>query len=187
MNNGLQEVKKVLPHVLFTSLTSANIQLSRHSRGQDRVMAKRTKRKIARPKLPLQRQLEFETDGRYFDLRAMFEKLNSRYFGNRLRGYKIIWGKRRQERPRENFIFGTIQEEDRIIRINPWLDQRFVPTWFLEYVLYHEMLHAIVPDQMNQSGRRCVHTDEFNRREREFRFYKRARRWEEENLARFLR
>ena len=29
--------------------------------------------------------------------------------------------------------------------------------------------------------------DEFNRREREFRFYKRARRWEEENLARFLR
>jgi hypothetical protein len=32
-----------------------------------------------------------------------------------------------------------------------------------------------------------VHTDEFNRRERAFRFYKRARRWEEENLARFLR
>src|SRR5437763_1895963 len=27
----------------------------------------------------------------------------------------------------------------------------------------------------------------FNLREREFRFYKRARRWEEENLARFLR
>jgi len=132
-------------------------------------MAKPTKRKVARPKLPLQRQLGLETGGRYFDLRAMFDKLNSRYFGNRLHGYKIIWGKRRQERPRENFIFGTIQEEDRIIRINPWLDQRFVPNWFLEYVLYHEMLHAIVPDQTRQSGRRCVHTDQFNRREREFR------------------
>ena len=150
-------------------------------------MAKRTKRKIARPKLPLQRQLGLETGGRYFDLRAMFDKLNSRYFGNRLHGYKIIWGKKRQDRPRENFIFGTIQEEDHVIRINPWLDQRFVPSWFLEYVLYHEMLHAIVPDRMSQSGRRCVHTNEFNRREREFRFYKRARRWEEENLARFLR
>jgi hypothetical protein len=150
-------------------------------------MAKRTKRKIARPKLPLQRQLQLETGGRYFDLRTMFDKLNARHFRNRLRGYKVIWGRRRRERPKEYFIFGTIQEEDRVIRINPWLDQRFVPTWFLEYVLYHEMLHAIVPDELGVEGRRRVHTDEFNRREREFRLYKRARRWEEDNLARFLR
>ena len=150
-------------------------------------MAKRTKRKIARPRLPLQRQLELENEGRYFDLRAMFEKLNSCQFSNRLRGYKVVWGRKRRERPREYFVFGTIQEEDRVIRINPWLDQRFVPAWFLEYVLYHEMLHAIVPDGLLSDGRRRVHTDEFNRREREFRFYKRARRWEEENLARFLR
>lgn len=150
-------------------------------------MAKRTKRKIARPRLPLQRQLELDTEGRYFDLRALFEKLNTRHFGNRLRGYKIAWGRRRRQRPREYFVFGTIQEEDRIIRINPWLDQAFVPGWFLEYVLYHEMLHAVVPDVPLRDGRRRVHTAEFNRREREYRFYKRARRWEEENLARFLR
>ena len=150
-------------------------------------MAKRTKRKIARPRLPLQRQLELETGGRYFDLRPIFDKLNARHFGNRLRGYKVMWGRKRRQRPREYFIFGTIQEEDRVIRINPWLDQRFVPAWFLEYVLYHEMLHAVVPDIPLRGGRRCVHTDEFNRREREFRFYKRARRWEDENLGRLLR
>jgi hypothetical protein len=150
-------------------------------------MAKRTKRKVARPRLPLQRQLELETGGRYFDLRGMFDKLNARHFGNRLRGYKVIWGRKRQEKAREYFIFGSIQEDDRVIRINPWLDQRFVPGWFLQYVLYHEMLHAVVPDRVRNDGRRCVHTDEFNRREREYRFYKRARRWEDENLARFLR
>jgi hypothetical protein len=150
-------------------------------------MAKRTKRKIARPRLPLQRQFELETGGRYFDLRRLFDKLNERHFNKKLRGYKVIWGRKRRERPREYFIFGTIQEEDRVIRINPWLDQAFVPPWFLEYVLYHEMLHAVVPDEQGADGRRCVHTDEFNRREREYRFYKRARRWEDENLARFLR
>jgi hypothetical protein len=32
-----------------------------------------------------------------------------------------------------------------------------------------------------------VHTEEFNRRERQFRNYSRARCWEEQNLARFLR
>ena len=137
--------------------------------------------------LPLQRQLGLETEGRFFDLRAIFDKLNARHFANRLRGYQVLWGRKRRERPQEYFIFGTIQEEDRIIRINPWLDQRFVPQWFLEYVLYHEMLHAVVPDRMGADGRRCVHTPEFYRREREFRFYKRARRWEDENLARFLR
>ena len=69
---------------------------------------------------------------------------------------------------KEYFIFGTIQEEDRVIRINPALDQPFVPLWFLRYVLYHEMLHSVVPDQKLSANRRRVHTDEFNRREREF-------------------
>jgi hypothetical protein len=49
------------------------------------------------------------------------------------------------------------------------------------------MLHSVVPDETLRSGRRRVHTEEFNRREREFRNYDRARRWEEQNLARFLR
>lgn len=149
--------------------------------------AKRSKRKAARPRLPLQRQFDLENEGRYFDLRRIFDKLNARHFANRLRGYRVVWGRKRKERPKEYFIFGTIQEEDRVIRINPWLDQRFVPPWFLEYILYHEMLHAVVPDETNSDGRRLVHTPEFNRREKEFRSYKRARKWEDDNLARFLR
>src|SRR5205807_976957 len=88
-------------------------------------MARRTKRKISRSRLPLQRQLGLETEGHYFDLRGLFNKLNARHFGNRLRGYKVVWGRKRRERPREYFILATIQEEDRVIRINPWLEQRF--------------------------------------------------------------
>jgi len=150
-------------------------------------MAKKTKRKVGHPKLPMQRQLNLQHEGRYFDLRADFDRLNERYFGGKLRGYKVVWGRKRKRRPKEYFIFGTIQEEDRVIRINPSLDQPFVPLWFLQYVLYHEMLHSIVPDETLRSGRRRVHTDEFNRQERKFRSYNRARRWEEQNLARFLR
>ena len=147
----------------------------------------RTKRKIARSRLPLQQQLGLDTEGRYFDLRGLFNKLNARHFGNRLRGYKVVWGRKRRERPKEYFIFGTIQEEDRVIRINPWLDQRFVPLWFLEYILYHEMLHAFVPDKFDESGRRVVHHEGFLKRERKFRHYTAAIQWEQENLGRFLR
>jgi hypothetical protein len=74
-----------------------------------------------------------------------------------------------------------------VIRIHPLLDQPFVPRWFLEYVLYHEMLHSVVPEEVDSTGRRRIHTQEFYRRERAFPRYHRARRWETENLARCLR
>jgi hypothetical protein len=149
-------------------------------------MVKKTKRKIAHPTLPMQRQLNLCHEGKYFDLRKIFDRLNDRHFGGRLRGYHVRWGRRRRHRPKDYFVFGTIQEQDRVIRINPLLDQPFVPLWFLQYVLYHEMLHSVVPDE-NSGRRRRVHTEEFNRREREFPRYRQAQRWEEENLARFLR
>jgi len=104
-------------------------------------MAKKTKRKVAYSKLPVQGQLNLQHEGKQFDLRRIFDELNERYFRNRLRSYKVVWGRRRKQRPREYFIFGTIQEEDRVIRINPLLDQSWVPLWFLRYILYHEMLH----------------------------------------------
>jgi len=148
-------------------------------------MAKR-KRKVSCPKLPMQRQLPFAWEGRFFDLQEIFKKLNAKYFGNRMRGYTITWGRKRKQKPKEYFVYGSIQEEDKIIRIHPLLDARFVPTWFIEYVLYHEMLHAFVPDRFDSAGRRLVHHELFNRREREFRFYRRAKKWEEENLAPFL-
>src|SRR5207248_4274657 len=148
---------------------------------------KKTKRKLALPKLPMQRHLNLRHEGTHFDLRAIFDDLNDRYFRGRLRGYKVIWGRRRKHRPREQFIFGTIQEEDRVIRINPALDQPFVPLWFLRYVLYHEMLHSVVPDETLSRNRRRVHTEEFNRRERKVLDHRRARRCEDDNLARFLR
>ncbi|PYI86038.1 MAG: hypothetical protein DME54_07995 [Verrucomicrobia bacterium] len=148
---------------------------------------KKTKRKLARPQLPMQRQLNLRDEETHFDLRPIFERLNQRYFRGRLRGYRVVWGRRRKHRPRDHFVFGTIQEEDRVIRINWALNRPFVPLWFLQYVLYHEMLHSVVPDEVLSPGRRRVHTQEFNRREREFPSYRRARRWEEENLSRFLR
>lgn len=137
--------------------------------------------------LPVQRHLDLEVEGRFFDLRQIFNKINARYFKNRLKNYRIVWGRKRKKRPLTCVTFGTIQEETRIIRINPRLDAAFVPRWFVEYVVYHEMLHAFVPEENLSNGRRKVHTETFYRKERQFFFYRRARKWESENLARFLR
>ena len=58
------------------------------------------KRKIATPKLPMQRQFAFAEQGRFFDLRKIFDKLNAQYFRNRLKGYSIVWGRKRKQRPK---------------------------------------------------------------------------------------
>ena len=135
----------------------------------------------------MQRQLDFPEQGKFFNLRAIFDKLNAKYFRNRLRDYTIGWGRKRKGRPRDEIVFGTIQEDDRLIRIHPLLDRSFVPTWFVEYVIYHEMCHAVVKDRYDTSGRRIIHHDKFFARERRFHWFKRAKTWEDENLARFLR
>ncbi len=145
------------------------------------------KRKLSTPTLPMQRQLAFPEQGRVFNLRAIFDKLNAKYFRNRIKDYALVWGQKRRERPRDQIVFGTIQEDDRIIRIHPLLDRAFVPTWFLEYVIYHEMCHAVVRDEFDASGRRIVHHEKFYARERRFHWFRRAKTWEEENIARFLK
>src|SRR5437762_11060038 len=61
---------------------------------------KKTKRKLAHPNLPMQWQLNLLHEGTHFDLRPMFENLNKRYFRGRLRDYKVMWGRRRRQRPR---------------------------------------------------------------------------------------
>jgi hypothetical protein len=150
-------------------------------------MAKKTKRKIGYRTLPMAQQFNLRQEGKHFDLGKMFDQVNKRYFRGRVRNYTVEWGRRRKNRPKDHFVFGTIQEQDRVIRIHPLLDQAFVPRWYVKYVLFHEMLHSVVPDKLLRSGRRQVHTEEFNRRERQYWNYDRARRWEERNLARFLR
>ncbi len=151
-------------------------------------MAKKAtkKRKVGHPKFPLQRTFSFAEQGRHHDLGEIFDKLNARYFGNRLKGYHVEWGRRRRERPRNEIVFATIQEDDKLIRMHHLLDRWFVPRWFVEYVMYHEMCHAVVRDRYGPNGKRIVHHDAFFEKERQFRYFKRAKRWEQSHLECFL-
>src|SRR2546430_5259134 len=138
-------------------------------------MAKKTKRKVAYRRLPMQQQLNLRQEGEHFDLGEIFDQVNKRYFRGRLRDYKVEWGRRRKHRPQDHFIFGTIQEEDRTIRVHPLLDQAYLPRWYLEYLLYHDMLHLIVAAEVLRGGPRRVYTVGFNRRGRQYLNYNRVR------------
>jgi hypothetical protein len=129
--------------------------------------------------------LTLETQGEVYDLQGVFGELNHSYFENKIEA-RITWGARGGRRRRRMSIkMGSYSVEDRLIRIHPALDRRFVPRYFLEWIVYHEMLHQ-VHDIPVIGGRRQFHTPEFLAQESNFEHFERARDWERKNLDRLL-
>ena len=133
------------------------------------------------------RKLQLVTQGKHHDLLAIFEQLNQRYFGGTM-NVLLSWGTRatRRGKKRGTIKLGSYSFQDRLIRINPALDRRWVPRYFVAHVLFHEMLHNAMPSTRGP-GRRMLHPPEFRERETTFRFHERALAWERAHLARLLR
>jgi hypothetical protein len=138
--------------------------------------------------------------GKHHDLLTIFDDLNERYFGGQVQAV-ITWGQRAGKRrarsgviPRRTTIkLGSYDAIDRLIRVNASLDRTWVPRYFVAFVIYHEMLHHVIPARNARDGngellgRRILHPAEFRERERRFRNYERAITWERRFLGRLLR
>jgi hypothetical protein len=125
------------------------------------------------------------TAGEHHDLRAIFDELNARYFGNRIDA-AITWGARSGRPRRRNSIkMGSYSVEDRLIRIHRSLDRAFVPRFFVAWIVFHEMLHQ-VHDIRVKNGRREFHSKEFLADEAGFELYEQAKLWERRHLDALL-
>jgi hypothetical protein len=137
------------------------------------------------------RQVPLLTKGKHHDLLSIFQDVNERYFDGAMNAL-ITWGPRprrgggRRTNPRRTIRLGSYGAVDRLIRVNPSLDRTWVPRYFVAYIVYHEMLHHVMPGTRG-TGRRSLHPPEFLAREREFRHYERAIGWEKGHMSRLLR
>lgn len=115
------------------------------------------------------------SSGNCYDLKEIFDRMLSLV---PIQGVSIGWSDRPRIGRLRSITFGTFDHHTRQIRINPILDDREVPLYFLEYIVYHEMLHALCPSKMDGSGRCAVHTREFREKERQFPRFSDAKSWE---------
>jgi hypothetical protein len=122
--------------------------------------------------------------GRYFDLEIIYRELNQTYFAGRVEA-EIAWMRRPLKRPRTSIRFGSYDARQRLIRIHPLLDQAFVPRYVVENIVFHEMLHQLMPRQ-RLKGRWSIHPPAFRQAERQFRHYHQAERWLREHLQHLL-
>lgn len=148
------------------------------------------------------RAIPLMAKGKHHDLLAIFSELNERYFGGGCHAL-ITWGRMAGKRgvARKAIKLGSYAHLERLIRIHPVLDKAWVPRYFVAYVVYHEMLHHMIPtargsvrastsnmaDAKGQLARRVLHPPEFLERERHFRNYDRALDWERRHIGRLLR
>jgi hypothetical protein len=131
-------------------------------------------------------EIELETRGRVHDLRDIYDGLNSRFFGRSIEA-RIGWGRRAPSGRRRSIKMGVYFHDQKVIRIHPALDDDRVPRYFVEMVVFHEMLHQVFPPASGDTGRRTVHGPQFREAERRFPAYDRARDWERRNLHLLLR
>lgn len=127
----------------------SDIHLIRKTRGRKRFLAPR---------------------GRYFDLTAIFARLNNHFFEGKLRVADLGWS-----RHLSRSILGHFDSSHNAIVLSRLLDQPRVPALVVDYVMFHEMLHIAHPVETD-GPRRSIHTRAFRHAERAFPGFEEAKR-----------
>lgn len=100
--------------------------------------------------------------GRSYDLEAIFEDLNRRFFHGLLACPQMTWS-----RDHARNSLGHYDPAHNAIVVSRIFDHPRVPRYAVEYIVYHEMLHLKHPVRLRGS-RRCVHSAEFQAEEKLF-------------------
>ena len=100
--------------------------------------------------------------GHFYDLDAVFEDLNTRFFHGLMARPRLSWSQTKTRR-----ILGHYDPAHNAIIISRIFDHPAVPRYVLDYILYHEMLHLKHPVKLRGS-RGCVHSAEFQAEEKLF-------------------
>ena len=137
------------------------------------------------------RKEKLKSKGRTHDLEEVLTQVCETYFKGSI-DVHIGWGdpprQRVRSRQRKRTIsraLATYNYDTRTIRVSPVLDAPNVPTYVVQWVVYHELLHHVLPVK-ETGGRHRYHTRQFRILERAFTHYEEAKKWEESHLEQLL-
>lgn len=121
------------------------------------------------------RKVITSSTGEIYDLEKIFHKLNLVYFKSSVSKPTLTWSARKTYR-----ILGHHDAAHETIVISKSLDNKKVPKYVVEFVVFHEMLHIFHPTT-HRNGRRYNHTAQFRRDEKKFAYFEEAESWIEQN------
>ncbi len=181
LSNAPLEVHKALAYILVAKLLGKKVPANARKFYRSFLDDEDFQEKAIEHKRQNGRKLITSAKGKVYDLDNIFGKLNLIYFQNEIPTPTISWSQRK--------TFRRLGHYDAIhdaIIISKSLDERSIPKFVVEYVVYHEMLHIKHPTYQ-RNGRRCVHTPIFKRDEEKFAYFKEADKWIAENALKIKR
>ena len=122
------------------------------------------------------RKIVGSPQGEIYDLDEIFDSVNHRYFRNGISKPVLTWSARKTYR-----MLGHHDSTHKTIVVSRSLDDKKVPKYVVEYVVFHEMLHIWHPTE-HRNGRHYNHTPAFRRNEEKFLHFKEAEAWIENNV-----
>jgi hypothetical protein len=160
---------EALAQILIAKLFRKKIPAEYSSRYRRYLNRRDVRRRLEEVRHSRGRKLLRDPKGAAFDLEAIFEDLNFRYFFGLMAMPALGWS----WRPSHGTL-GHYDPSHNTIVISSLLDRPEVPRLAVEYVMFHEMLHLRHPIE-HRGMRRCVHTREFKAAEEQFERFEEAK------------
>jgi predicted metal-dependent hydrolase len=157
-----EAVLRAIAHILLAKMYRRPIDRGQAARYRKYVASHEIVRKTHLVRQMRGRKQLRSPRGHFYDLDAIFEELNTRFFHGLMARPRMSWSQTKTRR-----ILGHYDPAHNAIIISRLFDHPGAPAFVLEYIVYHEMLHLKHPVRLRGS-RRCVHSAEFQAEEKLF-------------------
>ncbi len=155
-------VLTAIAHILVAKMYRKPVDREHAARYRRYITAQHMSRKAHLVRQIRGRKRLASPQGLTYDLEAIFEELNVRFFYGLLARPQMSWS---SEKARSRL--GHYDPAHNAIVVSRVFDHSRIPRFVVEYIVYHEMLHLKHPVKVRGS-RRCVHPAEFQAEERLF-------------------
>lgn len=124
------------------------------------------------------RTIRLDAVGVVYDLESILKRIHAEYFDSALDVQGITWFSPRKGSGR-SVTLGQFDTQLKIVKINRILDSETCPDYFVDFVVFHEVLHAKIPPRFDtKRRRRVIHGPDFRAEEKTFKRYRCAKAWE---------
>jgi hypothetical protein len=157
-----EPVLRAIAHILLAKMYRKSIDPGHASRYRRYVSSHDLRKKAHLVRQTRGRKHISSAQGHAYNLEAIFDELNVRFFHGLLARPLMTWS-----RDRARNRLGHYDPAHNAIVVSRIFDDPRVPGYAVEYIVYHEMLHLRHPVKLRGS-RRCVHPAEFQADEKLF-------------------
>ena len=166
-----ESVLRGIAHILLAKMYRRPVDRDHAARYRRYVSSQHMSRKAHLVRQMRGRKRIGSAQGHAYDLDAIFDELNVRFFHGLLARPLMTWS---SDRARNRL--GHYDPAHNAIVVSRVFDHPRIPQYVVEYIVYHEMLHLKHPVKLRGS-RRCVHSAEFQAEEKLFERFEDAKKF----------